>query len=71
MEAICARFHNHTRDELVEAFDATVRHQHDGDAQVHVNRILALQAGGVPLINGKEATHVLAGRNRVGYGPMF
>lgn len=49
---------NHTRDELVEAIDATRRHERNHDAADHVNHVLSCQAAGIPLINGRPARDV-------------
>jgi hypothetical protein len=69
--AMCARLHNHTRDEIIEAIDASIRNQGDTEATAHVNRVLAYQDAGIPLINGKEAAHVSPDKGRRSYGPMF
>lgn len=42
----------HTRNDIVEACDATIRFQDNEEATAWVNRVLAHQANGVPLING-------------------
>lgn len=48
----------HTRDELVEAIDATRRHERNHDAADHENHVLSCQAAGIPLINGRPARDV-------------
>jgi hypothetical protein len=71
MAAICRYFdRHHTRDEIVEAIDAIHRFENNTDAKIRVNLVLALQASGVPLINGREAHRVAtySNRNRL---PMF
>lgn len=71
MAGLCALLARHTRDEIVEAIDATIRFQNDGEATSHVNRVLALQGSGVPLINGREAAFVTRDRGRVRYAADF
>lgn len=71
MATICALFPTHTRDEIVEAVWAVVRYDSNTDALTHVNLVLNLQIGGVPLINGKEAWKVTVDRGRVSYAPGF
>lgn len=69
---ICQMFPAHTRGEIVEAIDAILRHTNNHDAMRHVNRVLALQASNVPLINGQEASKAADGaRTLRHYGPMF
>jgi hypothetical protein len=53
MASICRLLPNHTRDEIVEAIDATVRHRSNFDAQRHVNFVLNCQSAGIPLVNGR------------------
>lgn len=71
MVAICRYFDRvHSRDEILEAIDATHRFESNTDARIRANYVLSLQASGVPLINGKEAHRVTmtSNRNRL---PMF
>ena len=55
MSKIMERMPHHTRDEIVEVIDATIRHQRNADAQRYVNRVLALQSQHVPLVNGRPS----------------
>lgn len=56
MRTICFAFQGkHTRDEMVEAIWATMRHQNDSMAAVYVNQVLYQQRQGVPLVNGHPA----------------
>lgn len=71
MSSICNLFHFHTREQLVEAMDATLRYQTDHAARDHVNFVLSCQRAGVPMINGKEAWTVTADHGRVSYSPGF
>lgn len=71
MTDLCAIMYPAFREEVVEAIDALHRHEKIGDALAHLNRVLALQAGGVPLINGREACFTAADRGRSSYSPMF
>lgn len=57
MVTIVGALQRHTRDEVVEAIDATVRFQDDGEALLHVNRVLANQAWNIPLVNGRETAN--------------
>jgi len=59
---------NHTRDELVEAWDASTREPTDTEATRRVNAVLMLQDEGVPLVNGKPLDHVVKPRRPA---PMF
>lgn len=70
---ICQMFPAHSRGEIVEAIDAILRHTNNHDAMRHVNRVLALQASNVPLINGREAGQQGTGAQPWGpkYRPMF
>ena len=71
---ICRLMPTRTRSEVIEAIDADRRHDSTHEALRHVNQVLAHQADGVPLINGKVAWTV---ENREGawhrnrYAPMF
>lgn len=54
MALICARFEDtHTRDQVVEAIDATIRYQDDKAAAKHVNYVMRRQKAGFQLINGR------------------
>lgn len=55
MAEMCAMMPGHSRDAVVEALDALVRHGDTRRAYEHVNRVLVLQAANVSLINGREA----------------
>jgi hypothetical protein len=59
MDRLCAAFPHHTRDELVEAIDAIVRHQDDLKAMREVNRVLMHQEARVPLVNGRPALRLV------------
>lgn len=75
---VCAAFAAvHTREEIVEAWDATIRFERDYDALRWVNHVLAYQDAGLPLINGRPASTSSAAFNGWGFGasgrprPMF
>lgn len=55
MGALCSAMSTFTRDEIVEAIDATRRWPDNADALWHANRVLNFQASGEPLINGNPA----------------
>lgn len=59
------------RDQIVEAIDAIKRHASNHDAMRHANQVLAYQDAGIPLINGREAWKVAAGRGYARYAPEF
>jgi len=71
MESMVLRMPGHTRAEVVEAIDATVRHQNNHDALRHVNQVLAYQWAEIPLINGKPQAEVIGDIRRSRYAPMF
>lgn len=58
MAAMCEAMAGHSREEVVEAIDALVRQPNTRKAHEHVNRVLEMQAQGVPLINGWEAWEI-------------
>jgi hypothetical protein len=61
MRIICERHDGHSRDEIVEAIDATIRCDTNHSATEHVNHVLEAQANGIPFINGREAILVMWG----------
>lgn len=53
MRALCAALPTWTRDQIVEAIDATRRFQDDYEALIWANNVLEAQSLGKHLINGR------------------
>lgn len=68
MADIVPRCWPHTREEVVEAIDSLIRSDTVNQACDRVNHILLDHEDGTPLINGKPAKTVEAGRRPI---PMF